>query len=403
MSNSPLSGTIEQIVGDIGPFVEFFLNSKWARQKGQPGINDFVVGNPHEAPAQGFVNALQTWSQPQSNDWFAYQMSEPYATEVVAASLRAKLGVPFEPHHITMSTGAMAGLIAAIRCVCDPGDEVIFVTPPWFFYEAMIMSSGAKAVRVPARSDDFDLDLDAIQAAITPRTRAIIINSPNNPTGRIYPPATLTSLSTLLTEASAANGRTIYLISDEAYSHILVPGAVFHSPIEIYPATFLIYTYGKTLLTPGQRLGYIAVSPEMPNLEQMTIGLIATMVTSGYGFPNAVLQHGLVDIDKLSIDFDLLNAKRERMLSALRAMGYEIVTPEGTFYLLAKSPIADVAAFADRLAERDVYILPGSLFEMPGYFRISLTATMEMIERALPVFADVIEELEGSLVAASAD
>jgi aspartate aminotransferase len=403
VSSSPLSGSIQQVVGGIGPIVDFFLNSKWAKQREQPVNCDFVVGNPHDAPVPAYVNALKTWVEPRSNDWFAYKMSEPYATEVVAPSLRARLGIPFEPAHVIMTTGAFAGLTASIRCVCDPGDEVIYITPPWFFYEAIITSSGASAVRVPIRRDDFDLDLEEIRAAITTRTRAIIINSPNNPTGRIYPPETLRKLSTILGDSSTANGRTIYLISDEAYSRILAPGAEFRSPVEFYPASFLIYTYGKTLLTPGQRIGFIAVSPEMPNLEHVLMGLIATLMTSGYGFPNAVLQSALADLENLSIDFRLLNAKRVRMLSALRDMGYEIATPQGTFYLLARSPIEDDASFTAQLAEQDVFVLPGNLFEMPGYFRISLTATMEMIEQALPVFATAMAEARGTMVAATAD
>jgi aspartate aminotransferase len=401
MVGSPLSTNIQQVLGEIGPLVDFFLNSRWAERMGEPGICDFVVGNPHDTPIPGFTTALKTWAEPQRNDWFAYKMSEPNATEVVAASLREKLGLPFEPSHVTMTNGAFAGLSASIRAVCNPGDEVIFLTPPWFFYEAIIIASGATPVRVPVRPDDFDLDLDAILQAMTPHTRAIIVNSPNNPTGRIYPPATLQKLSTILTEASKRAGRTIYLVSDEAYSHILVPGAEFHSPLEFYPASFLVYTYGKTLLTPGQRLGYLAIPPDMPDQEQIQFGLIAALMTGGYGFPNAVLQHAIADIDRLSIDIELLNAKRDRMLTALREMGFKIGTPEGTFYLLAKSPLEDDRAFADLLAEQDVFVLPGGIFEMPGYFRISLTATMEMIEQALPVFETAVALASEAKVAAS--
>jgi aspartate aminotransferase len=403
MVGSPLSTKIQQVLGEIGPLVDFFLNSRWAQRMGEPGVCDFVVGNPHEMPIPDFTNALKKWAEPQRNDWFAYKMSEPNAIEVVAASLRNKLGIPFEPSHVTMTNGAFGGLSASIRAVCNPGDEVIYLTPPWFFYEAIINASGATPVRVPVRHDDFDLDLDAIQEAITPKTRATVVNSPNNPTGRIYPPATLKKLSAILTDASDRNGRTIYLVSDEAYSHILAPGAEFHSPLEYYPASFLVYTYGKTLLTPGQRLGYLAIPPEMPDQEQIQMGLIAALMTGGYGFPNAVLQHAIADIDRLSIDIDHLNAKRDRMLTALREVGYEIGTPEGTFYLLAKSPIDDDGEFAERLAEQDIFILPGTIFEMPGYFRISLTATMEMIDRALPVFQVAMEEARGATIAAGAD
>jgi aspartate aminotransferase len=392
MSFSPIASGIQSIVDDMGPFMQFWRHSRYTQRQGQPGICDFVVGNPHEPPVPGFAETLQAWARPQRNDWFAYTMSDPHATEVVAASLRAKLGIPFEPSHVTMTSGAFAGLNASIRAVCDPGDEVIYFTPPWFFYEAIIKGSGATPVRVSVRRDDWDVDLDAVREAITPKTRAIIVNSPNNPTGKIYSPETLTALGHILTEASTRSGRTIYLVSDEAYSHILVEGAEFRSPVEFYPASFLIYTYGKTLLAPGQRLGYVAISPEMPNAEAIQLGLLMTLVTSGYGFPNAVLQYAIEDLDKLSIDIDHLNAKRERMLTALREMGYDVTTPEGTFYLLARSPIEDDYKFADMLADHDVFVGPGTLFELPGYFRISLTANMEMIERALPVFDLVMKQ-----------
>jgi aspartate aminotransferase len=392
MSTSPVSNTIQTIVNDLGPFMQFWKGSRYSQRAGQPGICDFVVGNPHEPQVPGFAETLQAWASPQSIDWFAYKMSEPNATEVVAASLRSKLGIPFEPDHVIMTNGAFAGLNAAIRTVCNPGDEVIFLSPPWFFYEAIIKGSGATPISVPVRRDNWDLDLDAIRDAITPATRAIIVNSPNNPTGKIYSPETLRALSDLLTEASNRAGRTIYLVSDEAYSHILVEGAEFRSPVEFYPASFLIYTYGKTLLTPGQRLGYIAISPEMPEPESMMVGLLATLITSGYGFPNAVLQHAIGDLDKLSIDIDHLNVKRNRMMTSLRAMGYYVAEPEGTFYLLVKAPLEDDAAFVDMLADHDVFVGPGWLFEVPGYFRISLTANMDMIERALPVFETVIKQ-----------
>jgi aspartate aminotransferase len=403
VSNAPISKTVQGIIEDLGLFIDFMLNSIYVKRQGDPNICDFVVGNPHEPAIPGFASALQHWAEPRRIDWFAYKMSEPEATDVVAASLRAKLDLPFEPGHITMTSGAFAGLNASLRAVCDPGDEVIYFTPPWFFYESIIKSGGFIPVCVPVNRDDWDLDLDAIRDAITPTTRAIIVNSPNNPTGRIYPPETIQGLSQILTEASTRSGRTIYLISDEAYSHILVEGAEFHSPLEYYPASFLIYTYGKTLLAPGQRLGYVAISPEMANPEQIQTGLLVALLTSGYGFPNAVLQYAIGDLEKLSIDIGHLNAKRDRMLAGLRDAGYDVTTPEGTFYLLVQSPIEDDRKFAALLAEKDVFVLPGTYFKLPGYFRISLTANMEMIECALPVFASVFNQVrEAAAVGAGA-
>jgi aspartate aminotransferase len=275
----------------------------------------------------------------------------------------------------------------ALHALIDPGDEVIFLSPPWFFYEALIMSSGAVPVRVKLQPPAFDLDVEAIEAAITDRTRAIVVNSPNNPTGRIYPPSELKRLAQVLTRASERSGRTIYLLSDEAYSRIVYDGREFCSPTEFYSHGLVLYTYGKTLLTPGQRMGYIALPPTMPDREQLRPALFLAQMMLGYAFPNALLQHALPDLEPLSIDVAHLQRKRDRMVKMLRGVGYEVNVPEGTFYLLVRSPLEDDVAFIERLAEHNVFCLPGRAFELPGYFRISLTANDDMIERAAKGFA----------------
>jgi aspartate aminotransferase len=164
-------------------------------------------------------------------------------------------------------------------------------------------------------------------------------------------------------------------------------GRAYFSPTAYYPNSFLIYTYGKTLLTPGERLGYIAMPPAMPERETLRLALFMAQLITGYAVPGAVLQHALADLDRLSIDIPHLQHKRDWMVRALRDMGYELHIPEGTFYLLPLSPLADDVAFIDLLAENNVYCLPGITVQMPGYFRISLTANDQMIERALPGFA----------------
>jgi aspartate aminotransferase len=354
-------------------------------------VIDFVVGNPQEKPLTGYVDALRAQIEPRSNDWFAYQMSDPAACAVVAQSLRARLSAAFEADDVLMTTGAFAGLSLALKTLIDPGDEVIFVSPPWFFYEALIAAEGGAPVRVRTRPPDFGLDVEALGAAITPRTRAVIVNSPNNPTGRIYSPAELMALADMLESASADYDRRIYLLSDEAYSRIVFDDHKFVSPTSFYPWTLLIYTYGKTLLTPGQRIGYLALPPTLPMEERETLrgALTLAQVVNGYAFPNALLQHALPELEQLSIDVAAIERRRDRLVSALRDTGYSVGMPEGTFYLLPKSPIADDLAFVERLAAQNVFVLPGNVVDLPGYFRISLTATDEMVERSLPVFAEV--------------
>ena len=352
----------------------------------QPGVCDFVLGNPQEMPLPGFVDAIRRHAEPQDKDWFAYKWSEPAAQEVVAKALREWRGLPFEPEDIALTPGAFGALETAFRAFLDPGDEVVFSLPPWFLYEAMLLSADAVPVKVRVRPDDNDLDLDAIRSAIGPSTRAVIVNTPHNPTGRIYPPETLAALSELLTDASDRLGRTVWLISDEPYARLVFSDAEFHSPSEFYPYTLIAYSYGKVLLTPGERIGWLALSPSIPDRPPLREAIELSQMAAGWLFPNAVLQYAVDDLERLSIDLVDLQAKRDRLAGELTASGYQLRVPEGTFYLWVRSPDPDDIAFCRRLADQKVLVLPGTICEVPGYFRISLTASNDMIGRALPAF-----------------
>jgi aspartate aminotransferase len=386
---------VQQIAARVGSisdttrlFFDFIREFRFDEMDADPEVGNFAFGNPQEMPLPGFVDALHRAVEPRDKDWFAYKRSEPEAQEIVAAALRDELGIPFEPADIAMTSGAFGALATAIQLTVDPGDEVIISLPPWFFYESMIAAAGGVTIKVPVDRETFDPDLAAIEAAITPRTRAIIVNTPNNPTGRIYPPETLERLATILAEASSRNGRPVYLISDEPYRRIRFDGAPFHSPLAFYPFALMTYSYGKILLTPGQRIGYLAMPPTMPNREVMRGAIEAVQFAAGWLFPNAILQHAIAELEMLSIDLDHLKRKRDRMVTALREIGYDVHAPESTFYLLPRSPWEDDMAFARELAARKVLVLPGAVTEFPGFFRISLTASEAMIERALPRFAD---------------
>jgi aspartate aminotransferase len=311
---------------------------------------------------------------------------------VVAESLQRLLGMPFEPADIAMTTAGLAAILVALKVVADPGDEVVYSLPPWFGNEPLCIEAGLTPVKVSIDLETFDLDLDAIAAAITPRTRIVLVNTPHNPTGRVVPVTTLTRLADMLDSASERNGRRIYLLSDEAYNRIVFDGTDYHSPLEFYPYSFMAYSYGKTLVAPGQRIGYLAMPPTMPreDREQLRVAVHAVQQASGYLFPNALLQHAIGDLERLRLDITHLQHKRDWMVDALREMGYEVHRPEGTFYLFPKSPIPDDRAFTDMLLAQNVAVLPGALFETPGYFRICLTANDEMIERGLPGFARAI-------------
>ncbi|MBK8024427.1 MAG: aminotransferase class I/II-fold pyridoxal phosphate-dependent enzyme [Chloroflexi bacterium] len=390
MSSAPVASRIAGLATAMQPFLQFMLESPYLERAAKPGVSDFAIGNPHEMPLAQYTEVLQEHIAPQDKNWFAYKLSEPEAQQVVAESLRQWKGLAVQPEDVAMTNGAFAALQLALQTVVNPGDEVLMMVPPWFFYEMQIRAVGGVPVRVRVDPETFDLDLEAIEVAITDRTRAIIVNSPNNPTGKIYPAETLQALAALLEAASRKNGRAIYLISDEAYSRIIYDGRTFVSPATLYANTLLIYTYGKTLLTPGQRIGYIALPEAMEARAAVRQAILVSQLAGGFSFPNALLQHALADLEKLSIDIEHLQFKRDWLVRDLRALGYDVHSPEGTFYLLPRSPIADDWQFTETLAQHNVLCLPGSVVEMPGYFRMSLTANDGMIERALPNFGEAM-------------
>jgi aspartate aminotransferase len=358
----------------------------------QPGVLDFTFGDPREMPPQAYVSALRTAVTPQDEGWFAYKMYEPAAQEAAAASLEQLTGLPFEPDDILLTTGGFVALSVGMKAVADPGDEVIYSLPPWFAYEALLVEAGLVPVKVHIDLETLDLDVDAIAAAITPRTRIVIVNTPNNPTGRVYPAETLTRLATVLEEASARNGRRIFLLSDEPYNRIVFSGVQFRTPAEFYPHTLVAYSYGKTLLSPGQRIGYLALPPGLPDRPALRRAVHDLQIAIGWAFPNAVMQYALPELEQQPFDVARLERRRDQMVDALTSMGYTVHRPEGTFYLFPRSPILDDEAFARLLVEQGVLVMPGALFETPGFFRICLTATEETCERSLPGFAAALTQ-----------
>ena len=391
MEKATISGVTHGLLREHEHFLEFF--GSYSR-KAPSSIADLVAGNPQELPLPEFVEAIRKWTVPKDKDHFAYKQSVPEATRAVTESLARRRGVRYDPADVFMTTGAFGALVISLRVLTDPGDEVIYLSPPWFFYRGMIQQTGATAVRVPVARPSWDIDVEAVDRAITSKTRAIIVNSPNNPSGRIYPRATLDRLARVLEEASQRSGRRIFLVSDESYSRIVYDGNRFESPTESYPYSLLIYTYGKQLLTPGERIGYIALPPTMPAEQRQLLrsGVLMTQILGGWMWPNTVPQYALPELEDLSIDLAKLQRRRDRVVKTLKDAGYELHTPEGTFYLLVLSPWPDAKAFVEHLASKGVLVLPGYTYEMPDTFRISLTGSDEMFDRALPVFTSAIRE-----------
>ncbi len=369
----------------------FYFTSRYGERRLTPGISDFTFGNPHEMPLPGLVSAIRERAVPHDKNWFAYKTSEQEPQEYLAEHVGRELGLPFEPADIALTAGAFAAINVAFHMVLDAGDEAVYSEPAWFCYEPCLIAADAVPVKVALKRPDFDLDLAAIDAAIGQKTRLVIVNTPHNPTGRIYGRDVLKELAELLERASARIGRRIYLLSDEPYRRLRFDGRGFDSPAAFYPWTLISYSYGKVLLSPGQRLGYLALSPLMPKADRQAIRdcLFSAGMALGWCFPNAVMQYAVPDLEKLSIDQPALARRRDRLMATLGAAGYQALRPEGTFYLWSRWPEGDTEKFWNALADRDVFVMPGAIMNAPRHFRISLTASDAMVERALPAFADV--------------
>jgi aspartate aminotransferase len=385
---SVVSARIRAVDAAFAAVKDFYLTSRYGKRRGDPDICDLTFGNPHEMPLDGLVTALRERAVPKDKNWFAYKTSEEEPQAFLAQRLRRELALPFEPPDIALTTGAFAAIMVAFRLALDAGDEAVISEPAWFCYEPMLLAADAIPRKVKLKVPTFDLDLSAIEAAIGPKTRLVIVNMPHNPTGRIYDNNTLRALAELLERASARYGHRVFLLSDEPYRRLRFDDRGFISPASFYPWTLISYSYGKILLAPGQRIGYLAISPTMPTEERKALRnvMFSTQMALGWCFPNAVMQNAVSDLENLSIDLTTLARRRDLLTATLTKAGYEVLMPEGTFYLWSKWPKGNAEHHWNRLADRDVFVLPGSIMNTTNYFRISLTASDSMIERALPAF-----------------
>jgi aspartate aminotransferase len=386
-----ISKRIKRANAAFSAVTEFYFASRYGERRRDPDICDFTFGNPHEMPLDGLVAAIHKHAEPQNKDWFAYKSSEEDPQAFLAERLSSEIGLDFDPPDIALTAGAFAAIMVAFRLVLDAGDEAVFSEPAWFCYEPMLAAADVVPVKVDLKLPGFDLDLEAIEAAIGPKTRLVIVNTPHNPTGRIYGRETLTALADLLDRASARIGRRIFLLSDEPYRRLRFDGRDFPSPAAFYPWTMISYSYGKVLLAPGQRLGYLAICPLMPPDDRQALrdAMFAAQMALGWCFPNAMMQYAIPDLEALTTDHSALASRRDIMMTALPNSGCDVLPPEGTFYLWCRWPEGDHEAQWNFLANRDVFVMPGRIMNAPDYFRISLTASDEMVARALPAFAEL--------------
>ena len=312
----------------------------------------------------------------------------------VADTLKKETGLPFEGEDIVMTCGAAAAANVVMKTILNPGDEVIILSPYFWEYLYYIDNHGGVPVIAPT-NDQFQLDVTAIEATITLKTRAIIINSPNTPTGAVYTADGIAELVALLKRKQAEHDREIFIVSDEPYRRILFDGMTFPQILPHYDTSVVVTSHAKDLALPGARIGYIAVNPNYAGKEELSAGLGFCNRTLGFVNAPALMQHIVRNLQGVSVDAGYYEQKRDYLHAQLSDLGYDVVKPQGAFYLYPKSPIEDDVAFTKALLESNVLVVPGRGFGTPGYFRISYCVENWVLEGAVEGFARAVAEVGG--------
>lgn len=353
------------------------------RLHGSENVADLSLGNPEFPPPTEFTQALRAVSEAPGQHAYMLNAGYPHVRAKVAAALKEQgYFENIETRHIVMTTGAAGALNVVLETILDPGDEVIVPRPYFVEYGFYIESHGGKMVLVDTQRD-FNLDVESIAGAVSERTRAILLNSPHNPTGRIYSRASLSDLSSLLGQKEKDLGRVLFLLSDEPYREILFDNQEFVSPASIWPNSFMCYSWSKSFSIPGERIGYIAVNPAMHTEHwSLLLGSLA-MCNRFLGFVNApaLMQHVIAQSMDAEIDISHYIAKKERLCSALDKGGYEYQRPEGTFYIFPKTPGSE-SEFMARSKDHLLLVVPGKAFGQEGYFRMSFTCSDRTVDLA---------------------
>ena len=364
------------------------------REHGEDSVCDLTLGNPYLDPPEEFYKALRRVVNDESPGVHAYMQNCGYAEtrDRVAHNLRTEFGLPFTREHVVMTVGAAGALNVLLRSVVEPGDEVILISP--FFCEYGFYIHNHQGIKVVSPSTaDFLPDLGDLEDRISDRSRAVVINSPNNPSGRLIPASTLSALGDLLRRKSHQIGHTIYLISDEPYRRLLFDGLQYETPLAHYEETLVAMSHSKDLSLAGERIGYLAIHPECKAAGDLFDAAIFLNRTLGYINAPALMQRMLAVIDRIEPNVGVYQRKRDYLYDALSGMGYEVIKPDGTFYMFPRSPLPDDIDFLGVLQERLVLVSPGTGFDCPGYFRISFCVDDSVIERSLPRFEDALSSI----------
>ena len=372
----------------------FELGIALKRERGEENVFDLSLGNPVMEPPEEFHAELLRLVQARTPGAHRYMPNAGYpeTRAAVAASLADETGLPYGVEHILMTVGAGGGINVAVHALCDPGDEVIVFAPYFAEYLFYAANHGASAVVVGC-GPGFTPDLAELESKMTPRTKAVLLNSPNNPSGAVYDEAFVAQLADVLERRGAELGTEVYLISDEPYRRIIFDGRRYAFPQLAYRRTITATSHSKDLALPGERIGYLAVAPDCPDAGELMDAFVFCSRVLGFVNAPALMQHVVSALQGVTIDVEDYRRKRDFLYDGLTRAGYRVFKPGGAFYMFPESPVPDELQTVEALQRHGVLVVPGRGFGLPGHFRISFCVEQRVLDGAMPGFEAVAREL----------
>ncbi len=376
--------------------------SEFAAARGQEigyeNVFDYSLGNPSVPVPQAFTDAMiHMLMERETNELHGYSPSLGITgvREAVAASLEKRCGLPYRREHIFMASGAAGALAHAFRLVTEPGDEILTFAPFFPEYNPYVNLTGAKLKVVPPDTESFQIHFGKLEEMLTEKVKAVLVNTPNNPSGVVYSGETLQRLAELLRKKSREHGHTIYLISDEPYREIVFAGVDAPCVSGFYDDTIMCYSFSKSLSIPGERIGYVAVNPRCGEAEDMInmCGQISRGI--GHNCPPSIIQLAVAQVLDETADLGVYETNMELLYKELCALGFTCVKPGGTFYIFPKALEEDAKIFCQKALQYDLVLVPGDTFGAPGYFRMAYCIETEKVERSLEALRRFVSEVYG--------
>lgn len=385
---------VDSLAGSSMIRAMFEEGNRLRRQFGPDNVYDYSIGNPEIEPPEPVLASLRAHASTGEKGTHRYMPNAGLESVrgKVATWLTGRSGVALDAGHIVMVTGAAAGLNITLKALLNPGEEVVVLAPFFVEYLAYIGNAEGTPVVVQLKEGGFMLDLSAIEQALTPNTKAILLNSPHNPTGVVFPRADLAALSDLLERKGKEFGTEIYVLSDEPYVSIVYDGVQVPSMMSLFRNAIVINSFSKSLALPGERIGYIAASSRIADVSVLMGALISLNRTLGFVNAPALFQRVIADNLDVTVDTDFYKLRRDMLYNHLLSVGFSCVKPDGAFYLFPKTPVPDDVAFARSAVAYNLLVVPGSGFGCPGHIRLSYCIDVETIRRSLPAFTKLAQE-----------